>query len=155
MSILADPPDGGATERTALYRCFGADDELLYVGISKDPAERWKQHRGTAWWRHVTMRTVEWHDDRPTAERAERKAIQTEGPRYNVQHNQRPAAVVVKSVVEEPVRSHRTLADVYADRDLTDAQCRRIVALLGLAVPRRTGGQDADGPELDCRQLGA
>lgn len=47
-----------------------------------------------------------------------------------------------------------TLSDLYADRDLTDAQCRRIVALLGLAQPRRSG-RDADGPELDCRQLGA
>lgn len=32
----------------------------------------------------------------------------------------------------------RTLADLYADRDLTQAQARRIVALLGLATPRRT-----------------
>lgn len=47
-----------------------------------------------------------------------------------------------------------TLSDLYAGRDLTDAQCRRIVALLGLAQPRRSA-QDADGPELDCRQLGA
>jgi hypothetical protein len=31
----------------------------------------------------------------------------------------------------------RTLADVYRDKPLTDAQCRRIVALLGLAQPRR------------------
>ncbi|MEU2584519.1 hypothetical protein ABZ612_16485 [Streptomyces avermitilis] len=31
----------------------------------------------------------------------------------------------------------RTLADLYADRDLTQAQARRIVALLGLAAPRQ------------------
>lgn len=48
-----------------------------------------------------------------------------------------------------------TLSDLYADRDLTDAQARRIVALLGLAQPRRSSGENADGPELDCRQLGA
>lgn len=36
-----------------------------------------------------------------------------------------------------------TLSDLYADRDLTDAQCRRIVALLGLAQPRRA--DDGDG----------
>ncbi|MGW4541610.1 hypothetical protein ACWEOP_27550 [Streptomyces chartreusis] len=30
----------------------------------------------------------------------------------------------------------RTLADLYEDRDLTPAQARRIVALLGLAQPR-------------------
>lgn len=130
----APPPPEATPERTALYRCLDANEELLYVGISKDPAERWKQHRGTAWWRHVTMRTVEWYDDRPSAERAERKAIQSEGPRYNVQHNQRPSPPA--AVVEEPVRSHRTLVDVYADRDLTDEQARKIVALLRLGDVR-------------------
>jgi hypothetical protein len=34
-------------------------------------------------------------------------------------------------------RPQRTLADIYADKPLTDAQCRRIVALLGLTQPRR------------------
>ncbi|WP_277348536.1 hypothetical protein [Streptomyces sp. C1-2] len=33
-------------------------------------------------------------------------------------------------------RPQRTLADVYRDKPLTDAQCRRLVALLGLAQPR-------------------
>lgn len=37
----------------------------------------------------------------------------------------------------------RTLADLYADRDLTPAQARRIVALLGLAT-RRTEANPAD-----------
>lgn len=46
-----------------------------------------------------------------------------------------------------------TLADLHPD-GLSQAQARRIVALLGLAQPRR-GSADADGPELDCRQLGA
>lgn len=36
------------------------------------------------------------------------------------------------------MRSQRTLADIYRDKPLTDAQLRRIVALLGLAQPRRT-----------------
>lgn len=35
-----------------------------------------------------------------------------------------------------------TLSDLYANRDLTDAQCRRIVALLGLAQPRRANDGD-------------
>jgi predicted GIY-YIG superfamily endonuclease len=122
-----------SAERTALYRFYDSDDELLYVGISRDPAERWKQHRDKPWWREVAMRVIEWHDDRVTAERAERKAIRSEGPRYNIQHNPRPAA---KPVVEEPVRSHRTLVDVYADRDLTDEQARKIVALLRLGDVR-------------------
>lgn len=46
-----------------------------------------------------------------------------------------------------------TLSDLYPD-GLSQAQARRIVALLGLAQPRRSE-RDTDGPELDCRQLGA
>jgi hypothetical protein len=39
-------------------------------------------------------------------------------------------------------RPQRTLADVYRDKPLTDAQCRRIVALLGLAQPLCRQNQD-------------
>lgn len=38
-------------------------------------------------------------------------------------------------------RPQRTLADIYRDKPLTDAQCRRIVALLGLAQPRHENGR--------------
>jgi hypothetical protein len=36
----------------------------------------------------------------------------------------------------------RTLVDLYRDRPLTDAQVRRIVALLGLANPVRKSGAE-------------
>ncbi|MBK3584860.1 hypothetical protein JHN49_14420 [Streptomyces sp. MBT57] len=36
----------------------------------------------------------------------------------------------------------RTIADVYAGRDLSDAQVRRIVALLGLHQAVRDGGAE-------------
>ncbi|ULR50599.1 hypothetical protein [Streptomyces deccanensis] len=39
-------------------------------------------------------------------------------------------------------RPQRTLADIYRDKPLTDAQCRRIVALLGLAQPRHHKNED-------------
>ncbi|WP_328757490.1 hypothetical protein [Streptomyces sp. NBC_00271] len=38
---------------------------------------------------------------------------------------------------------HRTLSDVYSDRPLTNAQCRRIVALLGLATVRQPRNDDS------------
>jgi hypothetical protein len=47
-----------------------------------------------------------------------------------------------------------TLSDLYPD-GLSQAQARRIVALLGLARPRLGSVPDTDGPELDCSQLGA
>lgn len=37
---------------------------------------------------------------------------------------------------QTPVRRPKTLADLYADRDLTPSQVRRIVAVLGLTTPR-------------------
>ncbi|MBP5892819.1 GIY-YIG nuclease family protein [Streptomyces scabiei] len=116
--------------RTALYRCFDADEELLYVGISYDPTARWKQHQSNSpWWRDVAVRTVEWFDDRPAAEAAERKAIQTEGPRHNVVHRPTPVPGRIAPVAN-PSRPQRTLADIYADKPLTDAQVRRIAAIL-------------------------
>lgn len=122
-------------ERTALYRLFDADDELLYVGISKDPKARWEQHRDKPWWRDVSMRVIEWYDDRPTAERAERKAIETEGPRYNIVHNYRPAAPTVEAPVEETERGYTTLSDLYPD-GIGDERARKIVALLRLGDVR-------------------
>ncbi|MEV4863103.1 hypothetical protein [Streptomyces ossamyceticus] len=52
-------------------------------------------------------------------------------------------------------RPQRTLADIYADKPLTDAQCRRIVALLGLIQPRRkTNGAEvaASTPSSESAQ---
>lgn len=117
-------------ERTAIYRCFDGDDELLYVGISKDPGARWEQHKvHSPWSKQVAMRTVEWLDTRQAAMQAERKAIYAEGPRYNQVHNRRPATLAAS--VAAPGRSTgNTLADVVGD--LSDEQLRKIAALFKL-----------------------
>lgn len=73
--------------RVAIYRFFDADDELLYVGISSDPALRWMQHRATKpWASEVAMRVIEWLPSRLDALLAEVQAIRTEQPRYNGTH---------------------------------------------------------------------
>jgi predicted GIY-YIG superfamily endonuclease len=76
-------------ERTALYRYFDANDELLYVGISIDPDGRLKAHRDNhePWVGEATKRTDEWHDSRSLALRAEAEVIKAERPRYNVKLN--------------------------------------------------------------------
>lgn len=72
------------TASTALYRCFDASDQLLYIGISSDPAYRWTQHKADkAWADEVTMRVIEWLPTRADAEAAEVVAIRTERPLYN------------------------------------------------------------------------
>jgi len=70
--------------RTALYRFFNADERLLYIGISGDPAYRWGQHRtDKPWAGEVAMRVVEWLPTRAEAEAAELVAIRAERPLYN------------------------------------------------------------------------
>lgn len=73
--------------RTALYRLFGHDGTLLYVGIASNPRLRWKQHaRAATWWDQVDPgRTrVEWYPSRASARSAETVAIMSEVPSYNV-----------------------------------------------------------------------
>lgn len=69
----------------ALYRFFDAEGELLYVGITMNPAARWPKHRGgKPWWAEVTDITLETFQARAEALAAERQAIKTEHPRYNI-----------------------------------------------------------------------
>lgn len=76
----------------ALYRFFDASGDLLYIGITLNPAGRWKQHREEKpWWEEVTDITIETYPDRPSVLEAERKAIIAEHPRYNKTYNAQPA----------------------------------------------------------------
>jgi len=78
-------PDGG--RRCALYRHFDAAGVLLYVGISDAPVVRGKSHaKYSNWVRFAVRMEAEWLDSREAAERAERAAIRTERPIFNVAH---------------------------------------------------------------------
>lgn len=71
--------------RTALYRLYDADGQLLYIGVAYDPQQRWYSHANTApWWPRVARREVTWYPHRPAAEDAERDAIRAEAPMFNV-----------------------------------------------------------------------
>jgi hypothetical protein len=76
-----------------LYRFFSEDGELLYVGISRDPHERFVEHlRSQPWAREVGR----WELDRRVfvdeleARAMERLAIMRGRPCYNVVHNGDP-----------------------------------------------------------------
>jgi predicted GIY-YIG superfamily endonuclease len=70
--------------RAALYRLYGADGTLLYVGITFDPKTRFWQHGDRKeWWWEVARNTVTWYRSRYDALRAETAAIKTERPLYN------------------------------------------------------------------------
>lgn len=72
---------------TTLYRFYGRHANLLYVGISLDIAQRWRDHRDTKWWWwEVAAITLQHFDTRREALEAERYAIQTEMPQHNIDH---------------------------------------------------------------------
>lgn len=71
-------------ERTALYRLYDAEDDLLYIGISRDPEKRFKAHEHDKnWWHCVRYVDLTWFSSFPAARRAENAAHRSERPPYN------------------------------------------------------------------------
>ncbi|MGH9004547.1 MAG: GIY-YIG nuclease family protein [Acidimicrobiia bacterium] len=69
----------------ALYRFYDDAGSLLYIGITHNPGQRWAAHmRHKPWWSEVATIRLEEHPDRASVLAAERAAIRSEGPRYNV-----------------------------------------------------------------------
>jgi hypothetical protein len=74
-----------------LYRAYDGDGRLLYVGLaSYHVEERMKGHirQGSVWLDQLAHITVEkQHSNWDIAAAAEREAIKTEWPLYNIQHS--------------------------------------------------------------------
>lgn len=70
---------------TAVYRLYGVDEELLYVGISANIEVRWQNHAtySATWWPLVRREEIEWHADRYLALAHEYLAIISESPIHN------------------------------------------------------------------------
>ena len=68
-----------------VYRCFGEDDSLLYVGVSKNVKNRLSYHQANAvWYDQMQRHTVDRYRCRQDAENAEMRAIRCEKPLHNV-----------------------------------------------------------------------
>lgn len=76
-----------------LYRLYNGRGRLLYVGTSKDPWARFAQHRRERpiMTEAVRRGRITVHASELDAKRAEREAITTEHPVFNVAHR-RPTA---------------------------------------------------------------
>lgn len=86
---------------TTLYRLYDNAGALLYVGIAEHWPTRMKQHaREKAWWVDVVDIKLERHDDRASAEVAEREAIQAEWPLHNIVHASRRPDRQLRTVKE-------------------------------------------------------
>lgn len=69
-----------------LYRAFGGDGLLLYVGITKNLEQRFREHLETHWIWEMESLTAEGFDSRLLAHEAEIAAIRAEEPRWNAMH---------------------------------------------------------------------
>ncbi|MCX5202448.1 hypothetical protein OG897_13445 [Streptomyces sp. NBC_00237] len=71
-------------ERTALYRLYDAESDLLYIGISRAPETRFKVHaRYQPWWHLVEYVDLTWFADYPLARAAELARQRAERPPFN------------------------------------------------------------------------
>ena len=72
-----------------LYRMYGRNNQLLYVGISGHAGQRADQHAADKpWWPQVVRIEVEHLNcDRDQLLAYEKRCIKTERPLHNIQHN--------------------------------------------------------------------
>jgi hypothetical protein len=75
---------------TGIYRLYACDGSLLYVGFTRDPLQRFRQHAKTKdWWMEVDhILVVPFGSERGTRF-LERQIIRDERPLYNIQHSTR------------------------------------------------------------------
>lgn len=138
--------------RTALYRLFDLADQLLYVGIAYNPADRWLAHESNAWWPDVARDSIEWHPSRELAAAAEVAAIQTELPLHNRAHTGRSLHEGVslgdaRSSWADVINS----AAAHGRITYLTSRGRRIAAVVPLPIAERAeaerkGPAEPDGP---------
>jgi len=95
-------------EKHILYRWFNTNDELLYVGITKNAYNRHKQHIAEKEWcvfEELKHTTYEYFESRELLNEAEKLAIVNEKPKYNVTHNENPVAY--RKPTYEPKKRHK------------------------------------------------
>jgi hypothetical protein len=86
--IRTDQDPGFQDARSKVYRLWSADGELLYVGCTAGYVRgRLRDHeKRRPWYAEVAKVTVETVAGYKAGLRVERRAIETESPRYNVRH---------------------------------------------------------------------
>lgn len=71
-----------------LYRLYDANEQLLYVGISKSAIHRLHEHLTTQpWAEQIVTQKVQRFNSRQELEEAEKAAIKAENPKHNITHN--------------------------------------------------------------------
>lgn len=128
-----------------LYRLYDAADTLLYVGRTNDVRSRFKAHaRRQPWWPEVARSALELRPDLDALIEAERAAILTEHPKYNIIYNGRIIPEQYEQGWREP---WLTASDrLTAGADHLHEECRRHYAG---SYPGEES-QGSDPPCLHC-----
>lgn len=70
-----------------VYRCYDATGRLIYIGCSYDVVNRFDQHRRSTWWASLIAKVhITIHATHLAAFEAEKRAIKTENPAFNLAH---------------------------------------------------------------------
>ena len=155
-------------EPTAVYRFYGADGNLLYVGITNNLNTRWTKHAAEkTWWLLVAKRTVVMYGSRAEASAAEDKAILAENPVHNIQGREEKKPVIPKQpsrlpdLSADPTYFHPDaktlfLIDLFAkDRGLKRGDAFGLLLIKGMIHARLEGNEtleelDAEAAALDA-----
>lgn len=99
-----------ATSETAVYRLYDEANRLLYVGIGRNPMNRWAAHADQhAWWPNVKSFETKWFPSREEAAAEERRALREDSPLHNIHGTPGWAAAVSGHVRRElELRRNRT-----------------------------------------------
>jgi excisionase family DNA binding protein len=118
-----------------VYRAYGDDGRLLYVGMSDNVENRLQQHRvnNAAWFDHLANVTVEQHPDRISAEAAERNAIRSERPLYNVSGSGRTQSPIQIARIVEKVKAEVDDGLLYTPTDAA-AKLNRSLTFVQLLI---------------------
>lgn len=106
-------------KKCQLYRHFGADNVLLYIGVSNNALRRAGAHASRHWASQIGRIEISEFEDRKDALEAERIAIRDERPLFNVVHSFPPRPYNGKKrgrKKEFPVRITLPLAEEMAER---------------------------------------
>jgi predicted GIY-YIG superfamily endonuclease len=121
-----------------LYRHYDKEKKLLYVGISISALKRLGQHKKHAhWFSQIALVTIEMCETREAALTAERVAVQTEKPIYNIQLKAAP--VKEKTAFQQAVsQSKEVLTNrlVAFDVVYTTQEVARVLGLSQSAVQK-------------------
>ncbi|MFD7867346.1 GIY-YIG nuclease family protein [Streptomyces sp. NPDC059783] len=78
-------PGVGTDDEASVYRVYDASGALLYVGMGRNPMNRWASHSAQhAWWHRARSYRVEWFATRKEALAEELRAIREEAPECNI-----------------------------------------------------------------------